>query len=372
MSFTSTFSAASINGYKSFLTGYGLSAILVPSTPTANSGFGSSVAINTDGSYIAINQNPGLFGSNNPGYCYIFTGSPASYTQQQRISPSTGNATGFGTSISINTLGDTIAVGSYTSSTGGLPYNGNAYIFTRSTSTWTQQQVLRGSDSQNNDQFGTQLSLDGSGNYLAVSASDFNSGAGAIYIFLRSGTTWTQQQKLTPISGSNFGSSLKMSKDGTYLVATTSFTGGGISIYTRSGTTWSLQQTITIQVQSVTISATNDTIIAGGVFGGINSNTLFYYKRVGTTWSLQQTITNSTYVIHGAQSINDSSNILTSPLIYTFNSSSIWNFTQKLTLPSGSTDLGYSIINGNGNIIIVPDPYYDTGYTNSGAVYVYY
>ena len=81
---------------------------------------------------------------------------------------------------------------------------GAAYVFVRSGSTWTQQQKLTASDGLTSDQLGGAVAL--VGNTAVVGARENNFGAsrnGKVYVFLRSGTTWSQQQKLTASDGSS-------------------------------------------------------------------------------------------------------------------------------------------------------------------------
>src|SRR5262249_7132964 len=69
---------------------------------------------------------------------------------------------------------------------------------------WTQQAYLKASNTEANDQFGVSVAI--SGNTLAVGAqfeassgvqSDNSApGAGAVYVFTRTGTVWTQQAYL--------------------------------------------------------------------------------------------------------------------------------------------------------------------------------
>ena len=89
--------------------------------------------------------------------------------------------------------------------------------FTRSGTTWTQQAYIKTSNTDSVDYFGYSVSL--SGDTLAVGASFEDSNAtgvggaqgdntladsGAVYVFSRSGTTWTQQAYL---KASNTGAS---------------------------------------------------------------------------------------------------------------------------------------------------------------------
>ena len=93
--------------------------------------------------------------------------------------------------------------------------SGSAYVFVRSGTTWTQQQKLTASDADQFDYFGKSVSL--SGDYALIGAQGDNSGAGSAYIFVRSGTTWTQQQKLTASdAASNDGLGVTVSLSGDY------------------------------------------------------------------------------------------------------------------------------------------------------------
>ena len=80
--------------------------------------------------------------------------------------------------------------------------SGSAYIFVRSGTTWIQQAKLTASDAAALDQFGFVVAV--SGDTAVVSAVyDDHLGeevdmSGSVYVFGRSGTTWTQQAKLTP------------------------------------------------------------------------------------------------------------------------------------------------------------------------------
>lgn len=85
---------------------------------------------------------------------------------------------------------------------------GSAYVFVRSGTTWSQQQKLTALDGEAFDNFGFSVSV--SGATLVVGAQFANTpariNAGAAYVFARLGTTWTQQQKLTAPDGAAFDS----------------------------------------------------------------------------------------------------------------------------------------------------------------------
>jgi hypothetical protein len=76
---------------------------------------------------------------------------------------------------------------------------GAAYIFVRSGSTWTQQAKIQASDKEASDYFGQSVSISSDGNTAIVGANYEDTGAtnaGAAYIFVRSGSTWTEQAKI--------------------------------------------------------------------------------------------------------------------------------------------------------------------------------
>src|SRR5262245_19946726 len=85
--------------------------------------------------------------------------------------------------------------------------SGAAYVFVRNGTTWTQQVFMKASNPGKEDWFGVRIAISGDGNTVAVGAQNEDSaakgingkqdddsadGAGAVYVFLRTGTTWTQ------------------------------------------------------------------------------------------------------------------------------------------------------------------------------------
>jgi hypothetical protein len=93
-------------------------------------------------------------------------------------------------------------------------YTGAVYVFIRSGTSWTQQAELHPSDSAAGDEFGCSLSLDG--NLAVVGACNKDDARGAAYVFFGSGAKWTQQSKVTAsgaAAGDAFGISVSLSKN---------------------------------------------------------------------------------------------------------------------------------------------------------------
>ena len=103
---------------------------------------------------------------------------------------------------------------------GGL--SGSAYIFERSGDTWTQQPKLTPSDPAAGDKFGGSVSIDG--DHAVVGASGDNVAAGSAYIFQPTGSTWTQQAKLTASDGAPGGAfGISVSISGSYALVGASY-----------------------------------------------------------------------------------------------------------------------------------------------------
>jgi hypothetical protein len=95
---------------------------------------------------------------------------------------------------------------------GDNSWMGAAYVFVQSAGTWSQQAKLIASGTPSVEVFGQSVSI--SGDTIVVGADDSISTAGAAYVFVRSGSTWTQEAKLTAFdsaSGDAFGRSVGIS-----------------------------------------------------------------------------------------------------------------------------------------------------------------
>jgi hypothetical protein len=201
---------------------------LVASNTDAFDEFGSSVALSGDGNTLAVgapledSDATGINGDQrnslsavNSGAAYVFTRSGSTWTQQAYVKASQEDSDGiFGSSVALNGDGNTLAVGApgNPSVASGPTGPGRVYVFTRSGADWTQEAFVQDSNAFIHffapDGFGSSVALSGDGNVLAVGASaelssstgingtpssNFAPNAGAAFVFIRSGTSWTQQ-----------------------------------------------------------------------------------------------------------------------------------------------------------------------------------
>ena len=322
--------------------------------------FGESVAVSGDtmvvGAYLEDSNETGTLGTgtdnseDGAGAVYVYTRSGSLWSQQAYIKASnTESLDYFGTQVALS--GDTLAVtavfeDSNETGTAGTGANnlaadsGAVYIFTRSGSTWTQQAYIKASNTDANDRFGERIALDG--DTLVVSAyledsdeagtsgmggNNLREDSGAVYVFTRSGVTWSQQAYLKPANPGAydyFGRSVAISGNTIAVGAHkedssetgTSGTGsddsamdaGAVYVFTRSGTTWSQQayikasntesddqfgESVAVSGDTLAVSAaledSNETGTGGtgGNNAAMNSGAVYVFTRSGVTWSQQ-------------------------------------------------------------------------------------
>jgi hypothetical protein len=119
---------------------------------------------------------------------------------------------------------------------------------------WMQQARLTASDAVPNANLGFSVGISGNTVMLGRNTSNFlgGFGPGAAYVFIRSGSTWSQQQKLPPPGGAVddfFGFTAAVSGDtilvGAYQDDQAGLNAGAAYGFVRSSTSWSLQSKLT-------------------------------------------------------------------------------------------------------------------------------
>jgi hypothetical protein len=176
--------------------------------------FGWSVCVNGDTAIIG-EPNAEASGITGAGRAAVWSRSGGVWTQQAILTASDPQQAGFGNSVSLS--GDTALIGAPYANPNDLFFAGQAYIVTRSGATWTEQAILSASDKSASAQFGESVSL--SGNTAIVGARYADPGgvpnAGQAYIFTRSSSAWTEVNTLYgyQTAFSNFGASVSVSGD---------------------------------------------------------------------------------------------------------------------------------------------------------------
>ena len=195
--------------------------------------FGYSVAVSGDtvviGAYsedsnaTGVNGNHGDNSANAAGAAYVFVRDEGgNWNQQAYLKASNTDVTDlFGYSVAVS--GDTVVVGAYSEDSSATGVNGDqgdnsaagsgaAYVFVRNGTTWSQQAYLKSSNSTSSgagDNFGVRVAVSGDtivvgahledSNATGVNGNDANNSAldsGAAYVFVRNGSSWSQQAYL--------------------------------------------------------------------------------------------------------------------------------------------------------------------------------
>jgi hypothetical protein len=293
--------------------------------------------------------------------------SASEFAQQAYIkAPTPEVADQFGYSIALS--GDTLAVGAWLddNNDNSLTDSGAVYVFVRNGETWSQQAYIKASDAGKGDRFGNSVSL--SGDTLAVGAYRKESEAGAVYVFTRSGITWSQQANIKASnagSGDRFGWSVALSGDTLAVGASLEDSNdngltdnsGAVYVFTRSGTVWTQQA----YVKASNPEADDNFGYSVALYGDVLA--------VGAT----QEDSSATGIQQGSPSEPNNNDIQNSGAVYMFNRSGT-TWTQqayiKASNPGMNNVFGWSLAL-EGETLAVGAPFEASTVTNSGAVYVF-
>jgi len=355
--------------------------------------FGISVAVSGDTAVVGAEGDDD--GGGNSGSVYVFTRSGNTWSQQAKLTASDAAAADFfGNSVAVS--GDTIIVGALRDEDAGIE-SGSAYVFTRSGTTWTEQQKLTASDAAAFDFFGNSVAVSGDTIIVGAIADD----SGSAYVFTRSGTTWTEQQKLTAsdaAGGDEFGASVAVSGDtavvGANADADAGTDSGSAYVFTRSGTTWTEQQKLTASDAAsgdffgASVAVLGDTAVVGASGDDGLSGSAYVFTRSGTTWTEQQKLTASdaaagdrfggsvavlgdTAVV-GAFNDDDAGNDSGSAYVFT-RSGTTWTEQQKLTASDAAAGDRFGVsVAVFGDTTVVGASLNDDAGNDSGSAYVYF
>jgi hypothetical protein len=263
----------------------------------------------------------------------------------------------FGWSVAIS--GDTAVIGAHLESSNATGVNGNqtdnsaaqsgaAYVVVRDGTNWTEQAYLKASNTGAGDEFGYAVAISGDtivvgapfedSNATSVNGDQSNDSAidsGAVYVFVRSGTNWTQQAYLKASntdSGDGFGWWVAVSGDTVVVGApiensnargingnqtnNSAFQSGAAYVFVRDGTNWTQQAYLKASNTGggpapgqccgdnfgYSVAVSGDTVVVGapveasnatGINGNQGNNSAleagaaYVFVRTGTNWIQQ-------------------------------------------------------------------------------------
>lgn len=302
---------------------------------------------------VDVSGDTAVVGAPNADAAYVFVRSGGEWSFQARITGlNTEDGDGFGVSVSIS--GDTIVVGARYEDSSAIGVDGNgadntsshsgaAYVFVRDGTTWPQQAYLKASNNSTGGfplEFGSSVAI--SVDTVVVGAPHEDSAstgvngdqgntsaaeAGAAYVFVRDGLTWSQQAYLKASntgSWDQFGDSITIDGD-TIAVgaiwegsAATGINGnqadnsasnsGAVYVFTRAGVIWTQQaylkasNTGTGDYFGTSVDIDGNTLVTGALYersnaSGVNgdqnnddlggSGAAYVYSREDGVWSQQ-------------------------------------------------------------------------------------
>lgn len=171
----------------------------IVSNPRVNGDrFGRGVAVNSNGDIALISA---FFDNNDSGAVYYFKKIDGIWTQISKFKgPDTVVGDLFGHRVTLNAAGDYALIGAYYKDDNNLTNSGVVYIFTRSGDTWTYYGKIYPNDKTQGKEFGLSATLNPTATIALIGALEDTpvANAGCVYYFTRSGSVWTQQQKFQP------------------------------------------------------------------------------------------------------------------------------------------------------------------------------
>jgi len=271
----------------------------VGSGAVGNPDLGTSVQISSDGNTAIVG---GPTDNSNIGAAWIFIRTGGVWTQQGSKLVGTGavGSSQQGYSVAISSDGNTTIIGGYGDNTG----TGSIWVFTRSGSVWTQQgSKLVGTGGSGISWQGLSVAVSSDGNTIIEGGYHDNSNIGAVWIFTRTGSVWSQQgSKLVGSGGTGTtgqGSSVAISSDGNTAVVGGQLDNnfaGAMWVFIRTGAVWTQQSPklvgsgvvgIARQGASVAISADGNTFISGGPDDNSVTGAVWVFTRSGNVWTQQ-------------------------------------------------------------------------------------
>jgi hypothetical protein len=236
--------------------------------------------------------------------------------QQKLTAPLTGpahevSAAGFGGSAALSANGTVALIGA-------SAVVGGVWIYSRTPGGWKVVQELKPPGRRSDVGFGSDLALSANGNTAVISGP---SEAGAVWVFVRAGTSWRFRQRLTaPSTGregergsAGFGDAVAISSTANTLLIggpADDHGAGAAWVFTHGKRGWGLQRKLTVPTDgmdgrvgaanvgsSVALSSSGNTALLGGPSdqplsgndGAVGAAWLF--TRAGQNWTDEQKLT---------------------------------------------------------------------------------
>lgn len=249
----------------------------------------NATVVALDGDTLVVGAPTAVVGSTQQvGRAFVYLRTGNDWAQQGELIPSLDDLAAFdefGSAVAVS--GDTVIVGARRQNSD----QGAAYVFLRSGTTWSQQAKLTASDSAVGDGFGAAVALSGDTAVIGAGGGD------ASYVFKRVGTNWTQQPKLAGAAGDGFGCAVAVSGDSALIGAPgkTSNTGAAY-VFKSAGGNWSSPTATLLTASAGTylgyaVDLSGRYALLGAPGQTSNTGAAYVFYSNGTTWSQQASLT---------------------------------------------------------------------------------
>lgn len=287
----------------------------------------------------------------------------------------------FGSAVATN--GEIAVVGAWFKNN----FAGAVYVFRRYGSTWTEEEKLIPSDGSSYDFFGN--SVDVYEDYIIVGATG-SGNIGAAYIFKHNGNSWEEVKKLTPDNGivyDRYGSSVAISEEYAIVGAESAQTlKGAVYVYSKDGSSWTEDDMLTGALYSSGFGSAVDISGESIIIGASDNSYAFVFMLDGNTWVMTaelDDLNGSIYDQFGASVSIDgdlavvgathhqNGNGATGAVYVYKRQGSNWVEEEKIVADDGELDDHFGVVSMFGNTIIV-GAYSDDDYgLDAGSAYLY-
>ncbi|TNF66425.1 MAG: DUF4347 domain-containing protein [Gammaproteobacteria bacterium] len=229
-------------------------------TPTSNANFGRSVTISDDGLTVAAGADQDL---NSTGTVEVHEWNGSAWVQKGTDLTGASTADLFGWSVTLDGTGDWLAVGEFVSATANT---GQVNFYEWNGSAWVSRGSIVGAGGS--DRLGMDIQFSQTGNRIVMGAHTANSNAGYVRVYeYAGGSTWnlmgSQIDGSAGGGGDMLGHSVSMNSDGTRIILSAPIDDAGgsntgtVRVYDWNGAAW-------VQLGSDIYGEANNDLSGGG------------------------------------------------------------------------------------------------------------
>ena len=268
--------------------------------------FGTSVSLSSDGHTLAVGAINSNDNGNDSGKAKVFSFDGTDWVQKGADLLGEDLSDTFGSSVSLSSDGNTLAVGGQGNDGNGSG-SGHVRVFDFNGSAWVQRGIDIDGEAAG-DRSGISVAISGDGNIIAIGADRNDNAAavsntGQVRVWEWSGTAWVQmgQDLEGVVANDNAGTAVSLSTDGQTVAVgirgrdVTASGAGQVQIFDWSGTAW-LQRGDDIDGEAlgdfsgaaVSLSGDGNSVAIGAYLNdgsyGLNRGHVRVYVWSGTAW----------------------------------------------------------------------------------------